>query len=295
MYNPSTMLIKKVILPVAGLGTRFLPATKSIPKEMLPVVNKPLIQYAVEEAAKAGIKEFIFITHHSKTSIQQHFEESNDLYSKLLEDGKRDLAETIKGLGGEGAKFTYIEQAEPKGLGHAIGCAKDYIDENEWFFVILPDDLIMTEELNVTEQMINTARSEKKQVLALQRIDNEEISKYGVISPISTDKKISKLNGIVEKPDYADAPSNLASIGRYLFNQTIFSHIDYDNLGKNGEIQITDAILSDVANFVGYEFDGKRFDCGGKAGYIKANIEFGLADDELNTELESFIEEKKNL
>ena len=153
----------------------------------------------------------------------------------------------------------------------------------------------MTKGANVTEQMIDIAKSENKQVLALQKIENEEISKYGVISPESTDGKISTINGIVEKPDYVDAPSNLASIGRYLFNQTIFNHIDNDNPGKNGEVQITDAILSDIKNFIGYEFDGLRFDCGSKSGYLKANIEFGLADEELNSELESFIEEKKNL
>ena len=289
------MLIKKVVIPVAGLGTRFLPATKSTPKEMLPVVDKPLIQYAVEEASKAGIEEFIFITHHSKSSINKHFEEDNDLFNKLMEDGKEDLASTIKSIGGPGTKFTYIEQDEPKGLGHAISCANDVIDEGEWFFVILPDDLFMTKGANVTEQMIDIAKSENRQVLALQKIENEEISKYGVISPESTSGKISTINGIVEKPDYVDAPSNLASIGRYLFNQTIFNHIDNDNPGKNGEVQITDAILSDIKNFVGYEFDGLRFDCGSKSGYLKANIEFGLADEELNSELESFIEEKKNL
>ena len=289
------MLIKKVVIPVAGLGTRFLPATKSTPKEMLPVVDKPLIQYAVEEASKAGIEEFIFITHHSKSSIEKHFEEDNDLFKKLMEDDKEDLASTIKNIGGSGTKFTYIEQGEPKGLGHAISCAKDVIDKDEWFFVILPDDLFMTKGANVTEQMIDIAKSENRQVLALQKIENEEISKYGVISPESTDGKISTINGIVEKPDYVDAPSNLASIGRYLFNQTIFNHIDNDNPGKNGEVQITDAILSDIKNFIGYEFDGLRFDCGSKSGYLKANIEFGLADEELNSELESFIEEKKNL
>ena len=289
------MLIKKVVIPVAGLGTRFLPATKSTPKEMLPVVDKPLIQYAVEEASKAGIEEFIFITHHSKSSIKKHFEEDNDLFNKLMEDGKEDLASTIKSIGGPGTKFTYIEQGKPKGLGHAISCANDVIDEGEWFFVILPDDLFMTKGANVTEQMIDIAKSENKQVLALQKIENEEISKYGVISPESTDGKISTINGIVEKPDYVDAPSNLASIGRYLFNQTIFNHIDNDNPGKNGEVQITDAILSDIKNFIGYEFDGLRFDCGSKSGYLKANIKFGLADEELNSELESFIEEKKNL
>ena len=289
------MLIKKVVIPVAGLGTRFLPATKSTPKEMLPVVDKPLIQYAVEEASKAGLEEFIFITHHSKSSIKKHFEEDNDLFKKLMEDGKEDLASTIKSIGGPGTKFTYIEQGEPKGLGHAISCANDVIDEGEWFFVILPDDLFMTKGANVTEQMIEIAKSENKQVLALQKIENEEISKYGVISPESTSGKISTINGIVEKPDYVDAPSNLASIGRYLFNQTIFNHIDNDNPGKNGEVQITDAILSDIKNFIGYEFDGLRFDCGSKSGYLKANIEFGLADEELNSELQSFIEEKKNL
>ena len=289
------MLVKKVVIPVAGLGTRFLPATKSTPKEMLPVVDKPLIQYAVEEASKAGIEEFIFITHHSKSSIKKHLEEDNDLFKKLMEDGKEDLASTIKNIGGPGTKFTYIEQGEPKGLGHAISCAKDAIDQDEWFFVILPDDLFMTKGANVTEQMIEIAKSENKQVLALQKIENEEISKYGVISPESTDGKISTINGIVEKPDYFDAPSNLASIGRYLFNETIFNHIDNDNPGKNGEVQITDAILSDIKNFIGYEFNGLRFDCGSKSGYLKANIEFGLADEELNSELESFIEEKKNL
>ena len=289
------MLIKKVVIPVAGLGTRFLPATKSTPKEMLPVVDKPLIQYAVEEASKAGIEEFIFITHHSKSSIKKHFEEDSDLFNKLMGDGKEDLASTIKNIGGSEAKFTYIEQGEPKGLGHAISCAKDAIDEDEWFFVILPDDLFMTKGANVTEQMIDIAKSENRQVLALQKIENEEISKYGVISPTSTNGKISTIDGIVEKPDYADAPSNLASIGRYLFKQTIFNHIDNDNPGKNGEVQITDAILSDIENFIGYEFDGLRFDCGSKSGYLKANIEFGLADEELSVELRSFIEEKKNL
>ena len=289
------MLIKKVVIPVAGLGTRFLPATKSTPKEMLPVVDKPLIQYAVEEASKAGIEEFIFITHHSKSSIKKHFEEDSDLFNKLMEDGKEDLASTIKNIGGSEAKFTYIEQGEPKGLGHAISCAKDAIDEDEWFFVILPDDLFLTKGANVTEQMIDIAKSENRQVLALQKIENEEISKYGVISPTSTNGKISTIDGIVEKPDYADAPSNLASIGRYLFKQTIFNHIDNDNPGKNGEVQITDAILSDIENFIGYEFDGLRFDCGSKSGYLKANIEFGLADEELSVELRSFIEEKKNL
>ena len=289
------MLIKKVVIPVAGLGTRFLPATKSTPKEMLPVVDKPLIQYAVEEASKAGIEEFIFITHHSKSSIKKHFEEDSNLFNKLMGDGKEDLASTIKNIGGSEAKFTYIEQGEPKGLGHAISCAKDAIDEDEWFFVILPDDLFMTKGANVTEQMIDIAKSENRQVLALQKIENEEISKYGVISPTSTNGKISTIDGIVEKPDYADAPSNLASIGRYLFKQTIFNHIDNDNPGKNGEVQITDAILSDIENFIGYEFDGLRFDCGSKSGYLKANIEFGLADEELSVELRSFIEEKKNL
>ena len=289
------MKIKKAVFPVAGFGTRFLPATKSTPKEMLPVVDKPLIQYAVEEASKIGVEEFIFITHHAKGSIDKHFQENEDLFDMLVSQGKDDLADSIRNIGGSNAKFISIDQGEPKGLGHAIGCAKSYIAEDEFFVVILADDLIHTKERNVIEQMKEQAEKYGKQVLALEQIPEGDISKFGVVDTESSEGSISHLKGIVEKPAVEDAPSNLAVVGRYLFNKSIFAHIDNDNVGKNGEIQITDAILSNINDFVGYEFEGERFDCGSKFGYLKANIAFGLANDELSERLKKYIGEIKDL
>ena len=289
------MKIKKAVFPVAGFGTRFLPATKSTPKEMLPVVDKPLIQYAVEEASKIGVEEFIFVTHHAKGSIDKHFQENEDLLDMLVSQGKDDLADSIRNIGGSNAKFISIDQGEPKGLGHAIGCAKSYIAEDEFFVVILADDLIHTKERNVLEQMKEQAEKYGKQVLALEQIPKEDIYKFGVVDTESSEGSISHLKGIVEKPAVEDAPSNLAVVGRYLFNKSIFAHIDNDNVGKNGEIQITDAILSNINDFVGYEFEGERFDCGSKFGYLKANIAFGLANDELSERLKKYIGEIKDL
>ena len=289
------MKIKKAVFPVAGFGTRFLPATKSTPKEMLPVVDKPLIQYAVEEASRIGVEEFIFITHHAKSSIDKHFQENSNLYNMLLAQGKDDLANSIKNIGGPNAKFISIDQGEPKGLGHAIGCAEKYIAEDEFFVVVLADDLIYCKERNVLEQMKEQAEKYGKQVLALEQIPAVDISKFGVVDPESSEGNISHLKGIIEKPVAHDAPSDLAVVGRYLFNKSIFAHIDNDNAGKNGEIQITDAILSNINDFIGYEFEGDRFDCGSKVGYLKANIALGLANDELSERLKKYIEEIKDL
>ena len=288
------MKIKKAVFPVAGFGTRFLPATKATPKEMLPVVDKPIIQYAVEEAAAAGIEEFIFITHHAKRAIDDHFDENHELVDALSKNNKTEFLKKIQNIGGKHAKFTFIRQGEPKGLGHAIGCAKHVIENNESFAVILADDLMKTEGKNVLEQMIEVAREKDTQVLGLERIEGEDISKFGVVDPIETGK-ICTLKGIVEKPSFSEAPSELAVVGRYIFSGSIFNHINNDAPGKNGEIQITDAILSDIANFVGYEFDGKRFDCGSKIGYLKANVEFGLSDGELGPALAEYIKGKKDL
>ena len=289
------MNIKKAVFPVAGFGTRFLPATKATPKEMLPIVDKPLIQYAVEEAAKIGVEEFIFITHHAKSAIDKHFKHNENLYETLIKQGKQDLADSIKDIGGANAKFISVDQGEPKGLGHAIGCANDLIDEGEFFAVILADDLIFSEGSNVLEQMKDQAEKYNKQVLALEKIPQKDISKFGVVNPNSTDGRISHLSGIVEKPSAADAPSDLAVVGRYIFKKDIFSHIDNDNAGKNGEIQITDAIMSNIEDFVGYEFQGERFDCGSKIGYLKANIAYGLQNHELKDELSSYLGDIKNL
>ena len=289
------MNIKKAVFPVAGFGTRFLPATKATPKEMLPIVDKPLIQYAVEEAAKIGVEEFIFITHHAKSAIDKHFKHNENLYETLIKQGKQDLADSIKDIGGANAKFISVDQGEPKGLGHAIGCANDLIDEGEFFAVILADDLIFSEGPNVLEQMRDQAEKYNKQVLALEKIPQKDISKFGVVNPNSTDGRISHLSGIVEKPSAADAPSDLAVVGRYIFKKDIFSHIDNDNAGKNGEIQITDAIMSNIEDFVGYEFQGERFDCGSKIGYLKANIAYGLQNHKLKDELSSYLGDIKNL
>ena len=289
------MNIKKAVFPVAGFGTRFLPATKATPKEMLPIVDKPLIQYAVEEAAKIGVEEFIFITHHAKSAIDKHFKHNENLYETLIKQGKQDLADSIKDIGGANAKFISVDQGEPKGLGHAIGCANDLIEEGEFFAVILADDLILSEGSNVLEQMRDQAEKYNKQVLALEKIPQKDISKFGVVNPNSTDGRISHLSGIVEKPSAADAPSDLAVVGRYIFKKDIFSHIDNDNAGKNGEIQITDAIMSNIEDFVGYEFHGERFDCGSKIGYLKANIAYGLQNHELKDELSSYLGDIKNL
>ena len=289
------MKIKKAVFPVAGFGTRFLPATKSTPKEMLPVVDKPLIQYAVEEACKIGVEEFIFITHHAKGSIHKHFQENKELHEMLIHQGKDDLADSIKDIGGPNAKFVSVDQGEPKGLGHAIGCAENYISDDEFFVVILADDLIYSKESNVLEQMKKQAEKYGKQVLALEQISEEEISKFGVVDPESSEGRISYLKGIVEKPSIEDAPSNLAVVGRYLFNKSIFNHIDSENIGKNGEIQITDAISKSINDFIGYTFEGKRFDCGSKVGYLKANIALGLANEELSARLKKYIGEIKDL
>ncbi len=289
------MNIKKAVFPVAGFGTRFLPATKATPKEMLPIVDKPLIQYAVEEAAKIGVEEFIFITHHAKSSIDTHFNDNDDLYQLLIKQGKLDLANSIKDIGGAKAKFISVDQGEPKGLGHAIGCANDFIEEDEFFVVILADDLVFNEGPNILEQMKDQAEKYDKQVLALEKIPEKDISKFGVVDINKKDGRVSYLSGIVEKPAIDDAPSDLAVVGRYIFNKTIFSHIDNDNTGKNGEIQITDAILSNIEDFIGYEFIGDRFDCGSKVGYLKANIAYGLQNDEIKDELKSYVGDIKNL
>jgi len=289
------MNIKKAVFPVAGFGTRFLPATKATPKEMLPIVDKPLIQYAVEEAAKIGVEEYIFITHHAKSAIDKHFKHNENLYEMLIKQGKQDLANSIKDIGGANAKFISVDQGEPKGLGHAIGCANDLIDDGEFFAVILADDLIFSQGANVLEQMRDQAQKYNKQVLALEKIPRKDISKFGVVSPNSIDGRISHLSGIVEKPSAAEAPSDLAVVGRYIFKKDIFSHIDYENSGTNGEIQITDAIMNNIEDFVGYEFLGERFDCGSKVGYLKANIAYGLQNHELKDELSSYLGDIKNL
>ena len=289
------MNIKKAVFPVAGFGTRFLPATKATPKEMLPIIDKPIIQYAVEEALEAGINEFIFVTHHAKRAIEDHFDENLDLKQRLKNDGKDDLLKLISKVGGKDSKFTFVRQDEPKGLGHAISCAQHLMEKNEYFAVILADDLIISEGKNVTSQLIDRVQQEDRQALALGTVPTHDISKFGVISFSEQQEDVFQLSGIVEKPDPSEAPSDLAVVGRYIFNQSIFNSIDEKTPGKNGEIQITDAIEKQISDFVGIKFQGQRYDCGSKIGYLKANIELGLKHPEISEDLKNLLKEYCNL
>lgn len=289
------MKIKKALFPVAGFGTRFLPATKATPKEMLPVIDKPIIQYAVEEAQEAGITEFIFVTHHAKRAIEDHFDENIELLENLKSTKKDHLLKQIQNIGGSSSKFTFVRQDEPKGLGHAIKCAEHMINENEFFAVILADDLIDPLHGNVLKEMISISAQSSKQVLALEKVSKEDVSKFGIVSSTKNSKNIHYLDGIIEKPEENLAPSDLAVVGRYIFNHSIFDLIDPKHPGVNAEIQITDAIAKDIDNFLGYEFKEKRFDCGSKIGYLKANIEFGLSDPKLKFELKEYLKGLKNL
>ena len=277
------MKIKKAIFPVGGLGTRFLPATKSMPKEMLPIVDKPLIQYAVEEAAKAGIEQFIFVTSRGKSAIENHFDHSFELENNLLSQGKNETLKTAQEMLKIPGSFAYVRQQEPAGLGHAVWCARHLIG-NEPVAVILADDLI--EGSKTIGEMIKNYTTGN--MLAVMEVDKADISSYGVITPgkILNNSNIEILN-LVEKPSKETAPSNLAVVGRYILEPAIFDVLEKQNRGASDEIQLTDAIASRIGKSVctGYKFSEERFDCGSKLGFIKANIKFSLQRNEMKNEL----------
>ncbi len=276
-------MIKKAVFPVAGLGTRFLPATKACPKEMLPVVDKPLIQYAVEEAVDAGITEMIFVTGTSKRAIEDHFDRVPELERTLRDKSKEDLYEMVRNIPPKGVSCIFIRQAEPLGLGHAVRCAKPVIGHED-FAVILADDLMVPaqEGQGVLAQMVNNFSSETTGMLAVEHIEGTEIENYGVIGGTSLSKRFTRIEQICEKPKATEAPSNLAVVGRYIFSDEIFKALDEIGPGKGGEIQLTDAIailLKEKKEFHGYAFEGRRFDCGSKGGYLQANVEIGVRHD----------------
>jgi UTP--glucose-1-phosphate uridylyltransferase len=285
--------VRKAVFPVAGLGTRFLPATKANPKEMLPIVDKPLIQYAAEEAVAAGIDELIFVTGRTKRSIPDHFDKAYELESELERTGKHKTLELVRSIVPSHVTCVYIRQAEPLGLGHAVLCAKKLVGD-EPFAVILADDLIRGNGSTCLEQMIKVYNFEQCSVLALQEIPREETYKYGIIEGKQRSDSLTQLSGIVEKPQPADARSNLAVVGRYVFNPRIFDMIERIGKGAGGEIQLTDAIqaLLKEESVLGYRFDGKRFDCGSKLGYLQASVEYGLEHDEISKEFREYL---KNL
>ena len=265
--------IRAVVFPVAGRGTRFLPATKASPKEMLPIVDKPLIQYAVEEAIDAGVTKLIFITGSSKRAIEDHFDTDPELERALRDSGKDELLESIRGIVPDGVKCIYIRQGEPLGLGHAVLCARPAVG-NEPFFVHLADDLIAGEPPFLT-QMASEYEDHGGSVIAVENVPHEDTSSYGIVAMDES----SRITQIVEKPAPEDAPSDSAVVGRYLLAPEIFDKLETTGRGAGGEIQLTDAIadLLDDSPVYAYSFGGTRYDCGSKLGYLKATVAYGLA------------------
>lgn len=282
------MKIKKAIFPVGGLGTRFLPATKSMPKEMLPIVDKPLIQYAVEEAAEAGIEQFIFVTSRGKSAIENHFDHSFELENNLLSKGKRDTLKTAQEMLKIPGSFAYVRQQEPAGLGHAVWCARHLI-ANEPVAVILADDLIYGP--STIKEMIKNYTSGN--MLAVMEVDKQDVSSYGIITPGKVlEDNVTEILGLVEKPSVEKAPSNEAVVGRYIIEPAVFDMLEKQNRGASNEIQLTDAIASRIGKSLcsGYKFSGERFDCGSKLGFIQANIKLSLQRSEINKELTSWLQ-----
>lgn len=281
--------ITKAVFPVAGLGTRFLPATKASPKEMLPVVDKPLIQYAVEEAIAAGATELIFITGKHKRSIEDHFDKAYELEAELEARNKHAILDAIQGMLPKGVSCIYIRQAEALGLGHAVLCAKPVVG-NEPFSVILADDLIDT-QTPAMQQMVNLYNEKGCSILGVEDVAPEDTASYGIVDATAISDTILNINSIVEKPKPADAPSNLAVVGRYILTPKIFDCLEKVKPGSGGEIQLTDGIaaLLNHEKILSYRFAGKRYDCGSKLGFMQANVELALKHHEIGHDFRAYL------
>ncbi|MBK6958556.1 MAG: UTP--glucose-1-phosphate uridylyltransferase GalU [Nitrosomonas sp.] len=282
--------IRKAVFPVAGLGTRFLPATKANPKEMLPIVDKPLIQFAAEEAVAAGIDVLIFIIGRNKSSIPDHFDKAYELEAELAAGGKHEMLNIVRNILPSRIDCVYIRQAEALGLGHAVLCAQSVVGD-EPFAVLLADDLINTSERSCLNQMVDIYSQHHCSILGIEQVARETVNRYGIIDSSPISDSLSKVNAIVEKPAIDKAPSNLAVVGRYILTPRIFKLLEKTERGAGNEIQLTDAIakLLNEETVLGYEFDGKRFDCGSKSGYLQATVEFALQHPELKQEFESYL------
>ena len=277
-----TQRVRKAVFPVGGLGTRFLPATKAMPKEMLPVVDKPLIQYAVEEARAAGIEQFIFVTGRSKTTIEDHFDHSYELERTLRERGKEAQLNAVHSWMPEPGQIAYTRQQYPLGLGHAVLCARNLVGD-EPFAVLLADDLILADE-PCLKQMVTAQAKTGGSMAAVMEVPREQTNRYGILDVAKDDGKLVTVKGVVEKPEPAKAPSRLSIIGRYILEPQIFDHLARLGAGAGNEIQLTDGIAGLIAAkrpFHGLRFDGQRFDCGDKVGFIEANLAFALARDDM--------------
>lgn len=282
--------IKKAVFPVAGMGTRFLPATKANPKEMLPIVDKPLIQYAAEEAIAAGCEELIFVTSSSKRAIEDHFDKSYELETELEKRGKTALLKIVREVVPKGINCVYVRQPEALGLGHAVLCAKPVVGD-EPFAVILADDLIDGEKKSCLEQMVSVFKYHRSSVLGVEEVPKTDTDKYGIVSAEAFAERINRVNAIVEKPKPADAPSNLAVVGRYILTPRIFDLLESTERGAGGEIQLTDAIarLLLEEQVIAYQFQGTRYDCGSKLGYLMATVEYALKHKELSTDFREYL------
>ncbi|MCE3232618.1 MAG: gtaB [Rickettsiaceae bacterium] len=272
--------VKKAVFPVGGLGTRFLPATKAIPKEMLPVVAKPLIQYAFEEAVEAGIEEFIFITGRNKSAINNHFDHAFELQSVLTADAKKDTLAQVKDWIPKSGQIAFIPQKEPKGLGHAVWCARNFIGD-EPFAVLLADEMVLNPKRGLLAQMCDAYNEVGGNIIAVAEVPNADTSKYGILDPESENGRLVKAKGMVEKPKPEDAPSNLSLTGRYILQPQIFDYLSNGTAAKDGEIQLTDSMAKMLKNspFYGFKFEGRRFDCGNRVGFLEANIAYALEEE----------------
>lgn len=277
------MKVQKAIIPAAGLGTRFLPATKAQPKEMLPIVDKPTLQYIIEEAVASGIEEILIITGRNKKSIEDHFDKSVELELELEKKGKDDLLQEVRKIS-DMVNIHYIRQKEPKGLGHAIYCAKSFIG-NEPFAVLLGDDIVDA-EVPCLKQMIEVYNEYKTTILGVQEVPQEDVNKYGIVAGKYIEDRVYKVKDLVEKPAIQESPSNVAILGRYIISPQIFNILENTEPGKGGEIQLTDAlkVLAQKEAMYAYNFKGKRYDVGDKLGFLQATVEFALQREDLKEE-----------
>ena len=284
------MKITKVVIPAAGLGTRFLPATKAQPKEMLPIVDKPTIQYIVEEAVKSGITDILIITGRSKRAIEDHFDRSIELEIELESKNKHEMLESVRAIS-EMVNIQYVRQKMPKGLGHAILCAKSFVG-NEPFAVLLGDDIVDSNK-PCLKQLIDEYSEKGATVLGVQKIEKNNVNKYGIVDGIEIESGVHKVNTLVEKPKVEESPSNVAILGRYIISPSIFEILENTKPGAGGEIQLTDALkeLAKIEDMIAYEFEGKRYDVGDKLGFLQATVEFALKNDELKESFAEYVKE----
>lgn len=287
------MKVRKAIIPAAGLGTRFLPATKAQPKEMLPIVDKPTLQYIIEEAVASGIEEVLVIIGRNKNSIQDHFDKSVELELELESKGKIELLEEVRHISNM-VQIHYVRQIEPKGLGHAVLCAKSFIG-NEPFAVLLGDDIVYAEK-PCLGQMIEAYDEYKTSILGVQEVPQTEVNKYGIVDGKFIEDRIYKVKGLVEKPSVDEAPSNIAILGRYIINPAIFGILENTKPGKNGEIQLTDALkeLAHREAMYAYTFEGRRYDVGDKQGFLEATVEYALRRDDLREPFVAYLKSMIN-